>query len=142
MEPKLPMPGSSPEMGAPIGREVQPITPEQVPHRQVEVQPVRGETQELQQQTPADPIVVPAVAAQPLLPTPTPQQPAPTAQPALGTPIAAADDDLIEKEWVDKAKKIVQETRSDPYAQEREVSRLQADYIKKRYGKDVKIPNE
>ena len=29
-----------------------------------------------------------------------------------------------------------------PYTQEKEVSKLQADYIKKRYGKDVKLPNE
>ncbi len=84
---------------------------------------------------------MPAVAAQPFLSAPATTTPAPTAQPQAGTPLIAGDDDLIEKEWVDKAKKIVQQTRSDPYTQEKEVSKLQADYIKKRYGKDIKLPN-
>lgn len=55
------------------------------------------------------------------------------------TPLVAADQDLIESVWVDKAKKIVQETRNDPYLQESKVSQLQADYLKKRYGKDIKL---
>lgn len=52
-------------------------------------------------------------------------------------PIVAADDDLIEKEWVDRAKKIIQQTKDDPFRREQEVSRLQADYLKKRYGKEL-----
>jgi hypothetical protein len=52
-------------------------------------------------------------------------------------PLQAADNDLIEREWVDKAKKIVSETKSDPYQQEKRVSQLQADYIKKRYGRKL-----
>ena len=58
------------------------------------------------------------------------------------TPQTAEDNDDIEKEWVDKAKKIVSQTKSDPYLQERSVSRLQADYLKKRFNKDVKLPKE
>ena len=53
------------------------------------------------------------------------------------TPAVAADEDLIEKEWVDKAKKIINDTRDDPAARERQVGRLQADYLKKRYGKEL-----
>jgi len=52
-------------------------------------------------------------------------------------PAAASDDDLIEKEWVDKAKKIVSETRDDPHQREQEVSKLQVDYLKKRYGREL-----
>lgn len=52
-------------------------------------------------------------------------------------PTVAADEDLIEKEWVDKAKKIITETRDDPHAREKKVSQLQADYLKKRYGKEL-----
>lgn len=137
------MPSPSPEMGGPQRREVQPIAPEQAPQtRNIEAQPSSSERAEIQQHAPADPIVVPAVAAQPFLPAPAQSAPAPTAQPQAGSPLIAGDDDLIEKEWVDKAKKIIQETRSDPYTQEKEVSKLQADYIKKRYGKDVKLANE
>ncbi|HEY1086026.1 MAG TPA: hypothetical protein VGE34_04890 [Candidatus Saccharimonadales bacterium] len=53
------------------------------------------------------------------------------------TPQAAGDDDVIEKEWVDKAKKVISETKDDPYKQERAVSKLQADYLRKRYGKQL-----
>lgn len=56
------------------------------------------------------------------------------------TPVVAEDKDDIEKEWVNKAKKIVEQTKVDPYLQERAVSRLQADYMKKRFNKDVKLP--
>jgi Txe/YoeB family toxin of Txe-Axe toxin-antitoxin module len=57
---------------------------------------------------------------------------------AIGaTPLAAADDDLIEKEWVDKAKKIVEETKDDPYRREQAVGQLQKDYLKKRYGREL-----
>lgn len=52
-------------------------------------------------------------------------------------PLSAADDDLIEKEWVDKAKQIISKTKDDPYQREREISRLQVEYLKKRYGKEL-----
>ena len=57
-------------------------------------------------------------------------------------PSIAADDDLIEKEWVEKAKKVIAETKHDPHLQEQEVSKLQADYLKKRYNKSVKVPTD
>lgn len=57
-------------------------------------------------------------------------------------PLVAADNDLIEKEWVDRAKHIVNSTKDDPYRQEQEVSRMQADYLKKRFGKEIKVPTD
>jgi hypothetical protein len=54
--------------------------------------------------------------------------------------MVANDDDLIEKEWVDKAKKIIVETKDDPYRREQEVGRLQADYLYKRYGRKLGAP--
>ncbi|NCU30227.1 hypothetical protein EOL73_01220 [Candidatus Saccharibacteria bacterium] len=57
------------------------------------------------------------------------------------TPSVAADVDLIEKEWVDRAKLIVSETRHDPHEQEVEVGKLQADYLRKRYGREAKVMN-
>jgi hypothetical protein len=56
---------------------------------------------------------------------------------AIAAPALAADDDLIEKEWVDRAKKIVTDTRDDPYQQENAVNALQRDYRKKRYGREL-----
>jgi len=52
-------------------------------------------------------------------------------------PLVANDDDLIEKEWVNKAKKIIEDTKDDPYRREMEVGKLQADYLRKRYGREL-----
>lgn len=52
-------------------------------------------------------------------------------------PAVAGDDDLIEKEWVDRAKKLVADTRNDPFLQENVVTELQKDYQKKRYGREL-----
>lgn len=81
-------------------------------------------------------------APPPVLPMPAQSQVVP--MPVVATtddnnPAMAADDDLIEKEWVDKAKKIIAETRDDPYKREREVSKLQADYLRKRYGREIGV---
>ena len=138
------MPGPSPEMGGYQRQEAPKVTPERQPMQpSAEVLPARGETMESQPQptAPAEPVVIPALPAQPILPKPTPAG-TPLSSPVATTPAMAGDDDLIEKVWVDKAKKIIQDTKGDPYAQEREVSKLQADYIKKRYGKDIKLADE
>ncbi|MDK2898903.1 MAG: hypothetical protein PWQ10_90 [Patescibacteria group bacterium] len=57
----------------------------------------------------------------------------------VNNPLIANDDDLIEKEWVERAKKIVTETKNDPYRREENISKLQIDYIKKRYGRDLGV---
>ncbi|HEX6462335.1 MAG TPA: hypothetical protein VFZ58_03625 [Candidatus Saccharimonadales bacterium] len=57
-------------------------------------------------------------------------------------PLAADDVDVIEKEWVVRAKQIVNQTKNDPYQQEHEVSKLQADYLRKRFGVEVKLPQD
>lgn len=66
-----------------------------------------------------------------------------SAQPVINNdsndPQIADDVDVIEKEWVEKAKKIVGATKADPYQQEKEVSKLQADYLMKRYNKHVRV---
>jgi hypothetical protein len=79
-----------------------------------------------------------AQVAMPALPAPvlTTAQPVATAT-SDDSPIVANDDDLIEKEWVDKAKKILAETRDDPYKREQEISKLQIEYIRRRYGRQI-----
>ena len=80
-----------------------------------------------------------AAAAAPALPTPVlPAQ----SDGGVGvsddtTAMLANDDDLIEKEWVDKAKKILAETKNDPYEREYEISKLQIEYIRQRYGRVI-----
>lgn len=65
-----------------------------------------------------------------------------TAQTDSDTPLIADDVDLIEKEWVNKAKKIIAMTADDPYTQENEIEKLQIDYLYKRFGKKIKSSNE
>lgn len=49
------------------------------------------------------------------------------------------DGDLIEKEWVLKAKQIVDANREDPYKQSEELTVFRADYMQKRYNKSIKV---
>ncbi len=65
----------------------------------------------------------------------TPQKPVATNS---ITPLIADDNDLIEKEWVLKAKAIVASTKDDPYMQNKEMGQYKADYIKKRFNKDIR----
>lgn len=58
------------------------------------------------------------------------------------TPATAEDLDLIEKEWVKKAKHIVAATMGDPYNQNKQINEMKVDYIKKRYNKDIKLRKE
>ena len=139
MEPKLPTPHGSPEMGPPV------VNPELPVKQGAEVQgaPEKNEVPEQKSvgndsSAPAY-FVPPTVVIPPIMPNPFAQN---TPVPLSDTPAVAADEDVIEKEWVEKAKKVIAETKHDPFLQERAVSRLQADYIQKRYGKMVKLPEE
>ena len=73
----------------------------------------------------APPVVIPDDAAQ-------------AAPATVSGPAIAADEDVIEKEWVDRAKKIVQDTQDNPYERSNQVTALQRDYQKKRYGRETK----
>lgn len=66
----------------------------------------------------------------------------PIAQPGLtnSAPAQASDSDLVENEWVDAVKKIMVTYRTDPYNKNRALTLLRADYMKKRYNKDIKVP--
>jgi|SRR5665213_1908238 len=71
----------------------------------------------------------------------TPIDPA-TSNSVSTTPVASPivdDGDLIEKAWVDKAKQIVERTRDDPHKQSEAITVFKADYMKKRYGKTIKL---
>lgn len=84
------------------------------------------------------------------MPTVDPSQFATAAQPGTksttddqASDAAGADDaDVIEKEWVTKAKAIVNSTRSNPNQQSSELSKFKAEYIKKRFDKEVKTVKE
>lgn len=96
----------------------------------------------------------PPIAAQPAPPMAVPAAPAPQPAAVPAVPVdsqaapkvpataglAASDDtDLIEKEWVNKAKQIVEHTRNDPHKQSEELTLMKVDYMKKRYNKTIKL---
>jgi hypothetical protein len=53
-------------------------------------------------------------------------------------PQIADDNDLIEKEWVAKAKQIIEANKEDPFIQSKEMTEFRADYMQKRYNKTIK----
>jgi hypothetical protein len=125
-QPSFELPAPLPDSGefSDLSIEQAPARPEQAP-----LPPV------------AAPLPVSGTAQQPMLqqiaPVQSPQSPSSSVIPV--GPAVADDHDLIEKEWVVKAKQIVAATREDPHAQSRELSRFKADYLKKRYNKDIKV---
>lgn len=85
-----------------------------------------------------------AVSPDPAPPVPLPV--APAYQPASATDdstddsstgLTAAEIDRIEKEWIDRAKSIVSKTQDDPFEQNTAMSRVKAEYIKKRFNKTI-----
>ena len=61
------------------------------------------------------------------------------AQQLSSVPPEANDVDIIEKEWVNHLKEIAARTADNPFIQQQEISRAKADYLKKRYNKDIKV---
>ena len=84
----------------------------------------------------ADDTAQAVVAPQPIVST---DDAAKTSVTSFVVPLSAADTDRIEKEWVSIAKFIVKNTRLDPRSQASELSSFKHEYIKKRYGKEVKL---
>lgn len=71
--------------------------------------------------------------------TPPPiQQPMPVDHHAQ---VTAQNDqtDELDKEWINKAKLIVEQTKHDPYIQSREIGRAKADYLRIRFNKHIKL---
>jgi hypothetical protein len=87
-------------------------------------------------QDPASPGGSTQIQPQPPADQTAPSQPATLPQGWM--PQIADDTDLIEKEWVDKAKEIVAHTAHDPYLQNQEINKVRREYLKKRYNKDLK----
>lgn len=78
-----------------------------------------------------------ATAATSGLPIPAPVPVDNSSTDDTSVPLVAADEDLIEKEWVDKVKKVIAETKDDPYLREQQVKQLQVEYVRKRYGRGI-----
>ncbi len=62
--------------------------------------------------------------------------------PVVTQKLTANDVDLIEKQWVHKTKDVINQTKDDPHKQKDEVSRIKADYVKKRFNKVIPADGE
>ena len=83
------------------------------------------------------PPAMPMPVVDPVVPQSLPQAvPAPV-DPTAVNPTTANDDDDIEKEWVDRAKQVIIQTKDNPYAREKAIGELQRDYLSKRYGRQI-----
>jgi hypothetical protein len=134
-----------------IGNELPPLhNPEQnnqPPQDSFEMAGMAGQTEvqasvAIERGISQNPLAPPAQMPMPSAGIPTQNPPVQSQPLASGTPAMADDTDLIEKEWVVKAKEIVARTKHDPYQQNKEVERVKADYLKKRYNKDVKVTED
>jgi hypothetical protein len=101
-----------------------------LPNGEVLPQPVGGIQQTVPLTSPTQPVAgqIPSVAVPAQIPI------------ALDDAHSIAEDnDVIEKEWVDRAKKIVSLTANDPFIEAKELNKLKATYIKKRFNKDLPL---
>jgi hypothetical protein len=132
MQPESSQPLGGPEqlpMPPTVGGERVPVLPS--PEGGIETGAERVEQTAEAQAAAADA----AATGAPIIPVAIPTTQANT--PVISSPAVAADDDVIEKEWVDKAKEIIKGTADDPHQRTEKVNQLQKDYLKKRYGKEL-----
>src|SRR5581483_5365262 len=104
--------------------------------RPAEAPASRPETSGNRPQAPALPAIpqdIPA-ADQPIIAAP-PQDVGATAPADTN---ALQNPDRIEHEWIDKVKNVVANTRDDPHAQKAQMSKVKAQYIQKRFNKQIK----
>lgn len=114
-------------------------------------QPGQGQEVQATAAEAAVPGLQPTISSVPVTPIPVPGVDIATLQQAtsgsddmasssgVAAPDVADDSDLIEKEWVNKAKQIVEKNRDNPYQQSVEMTLFKADYMKKRYNKVIKL---
>jgi len=63
-------------------------------------------------------------------------------QPAAALPLSDDDSDALDQEWINKAKAIVERTKTDPYVESSELGKAKADYLRIRFNKQIKIAED
>jgi hypothetical protein len=78
---------------------------------------------------------------QPPIATSSVQRDAKADDTSTSSPITTVRDDRdkVEKEWVDRVKRVIGQTRHDPYRQSEELTAVKADYMKQHYNKIIKV---
>jgi hypothetical protein len=134
--PGLGLPQPSPEQGAAAFAPYQ-----ETGYRAPEAAPVVAENAPRAPQAapPLSPMAQAPVIAQPQVVGMQQAAPAPVA----AAPVASDDDsDALDEEWVNKAKAIVEQTRTDPYVESKELGKAKADFLRIRYNKQIKVAED
>jgi len=79
------------------------------------------------------------------LPAYAPVSTAAGSDPVVAATASVADDtssDNLDTEWVNKAKAIVEQTKSDPHLESSELGKVKADYLRIRYNKNIKVAED
>ena len=117
----------------------QPVSEQLVPGAAPEYMPVTPEAQpSIAQGAPVMPAPQPQ-SMQPVQLPPTQAQPLSPLTTQATTTVAASTDEEIDRMWVNKAKKIVEQTRHDPFLESQEIGKVKVEYLKTRYNKDIKV---
>jgi hypothetical protein len=134
----------SPDLPKPDHGAVNPIGADQIPHQPMQAGAAsnQGEVSGNNDTLSQTPTTVPSPLAPPTPPPTSPTGSTPIPIPVNDAPPVADDTDLIEKEWVNKAKYIVEATRNDPHLMNKEMNKFKADYIQKRYNKQLKVDED
>ena len=120
-----------------------------VSNQNQEDKPHKAETDSMSAEMPQSSPVAAVSTVQPptvpIIPPPLPADNSAAVQSGSLSPISppvAEDNDIIEKEWVSRAKAIVEHTKQDPHLQNKEINKFKADYIKKRYNREIKVSED
>lgn len=102
----------------------------------------RMPTKEIVGRSPLQPQTTSATTPSVSAPTASTAQPQ-LAPPSTAVPVAPAysesdSDEALAHEMVVKAKSIIAQTKYDPFLQTRELGKVKAEYLKRRYGKEIK----
>ncbi len=110
---------------------------EAAPSNRPEVEPISAIERDVQQAE-----NVPPSGPSPMISLPTPVVTSTTGAATQGDDDLPTnkDEDLIEKVWVEKAKKIISQTKDDPYKREENVTDLKVNYLRKRFGRELSRP--
>lgn len=106
--------------------------------------PVSVSQPQIEGPSPALPL---GLGVQPSVAAPTPVQSAALVAAQQPQPVTAIaqdeelglDDDALDEEWVNKAKSVAEQYQADPYMASKALSKVKAEYLQRRYGKQIKV---
>lgn len=94
-------------------------------------------------QPPAQQFVVPLPTTPPMqTSTSSVQQVNSQVQSNTSAPAQPQDEASLDKEYVNKAKLIIEQTKNDPFIRTNEIGKVKAEFLKRKYGKEIRQSEE